>query len=188
MIMYRRANGESPTSEYCDISVPSNAFAEDVLDRITQDRVVAIAGDEYQAGDIPFIVVATNEQRCPLAVLEVENADGGAIEMLIGDLKQLVSRKRLKNVEQRLAVMAAGIEAGALDGKSHPAPKQGNRRRRLRIGRRREQPHEHAMADDVAVGIEALDTDRIHGDGAVHGGLHVCFRQHQQLALRDERP
>ena len=71
-----------------------------------QRRVVALARGVDEAGDEALERVSPHEQRDPLPLLKVENADRD-VEQLVGvALEQLVARQGVENVEQRLAVVA----------------------------------------------------------------------------------
>ncbi len=89
-------------------------------------------------------------------------------------------------MQQRLAVVTVGFESGALKDVRDLLPQQGNGTRRSRIGDRGEQAEEQALAGDLALGVEALDRDRIHVHRPVHGRAPIGLRAAQEFGLLQE--
>ena len=77
-------------------------------------RVEAVARDEDEAAHEALVAVRAHEQPHALALAELEDADGHLVEVVDTDLEQLVARERVDDGDQRLVVVAAGHEAGAL--------------------------------------------------------------------------
>ncbi len=154
---------------------------------LAQARVVALARHIDEAGDEAFERVAAHEQRDALALLQVEDADRGVEQLVLGDLEQLVAREGVEDVEQRLAVMALRGEAGALDRAPHLLPQQRDRVRAGAVGMRGEQadeqPHRRRprpLASKRRMPIASMR------DVAVNRGAGVGLGDDQQFAAAHE--
>ena len=62
----------------------------------------------------PLERIAPDEQRNPLSLLQMHDAESGREQLLLVDLEQLVARKRVENMLQRLEIMAVRRKPGAL--------------------------------------------------------------------------
>ena len=145
-----------------------------------------VAGDEHQAGDEPLERVGAGEQGDPLALLQVQDAHGDPVKVVLADLEQFVARVVLQDVQQRLAVVAVGAEAALLQHPVDLAAQQRDLARRARIGGGGEQPGDQLLAGDMAFAIERLDRDRVQVDRAVHGRPAVRLGHPQQVGLVQE--
>ena len=159
---------------------------QDLLGALPERRRVTVARHVQEARDEPFEIVPAQEQGHPLAVLKVQDAHGGVEQLPFGDLKQFVAGKGFHDIEQGLAVMAGGQESGPRAGLLQLAAQQRNVAGAPVVRGGREQADEHALADHLAFGVEALDSDGIHVDRAVDCGLAVGLGDHQQLGPADE--
>ena len=101
-------------------------------------------------------------------------------------LEQLVARKIVQDMDQRLAVVAGRIEMGARDAILHLAAQERNIARAAVIGRGGEEADEQALAHDPAIAIEALDAHRIHLHRTMDRGPPVGLGHHQQARLMQE--
>ena len=108
-------------------------------------------------------------------------------ERVLVDLEQLVARIGLQHVDQRLAGMAVGIEAGAREHGVDLAAQIRDGAGRARIGGRGEQADDAELADQPAVRVEALDADVVHVDAPVHARAHGRLGDDQQRRLLQER-
>ena len=93
----------------------------------------------------------------------------------------------LEHVRQRLAGMAARIEAGArLDGRDLAAQIR-NAVRGARIGGRGEKSDDPMLADQIAGRVEALDADIVEIDAPVHARMNIRLGDDQRPRLLEER-
>ncbi len=92
----------------------------------------------------------------------------------------------LQHVGERLAGMAPRIEARALHDSRDFAAQIGDRVRRARVGRRREQTDDSLFADKMTGGVEALDADVIEINAPVHTRAHVRFGDDKRALLLQE--
>src|SRR2546428_9783661 len=100
-----------------------------------------------------------------MPLLEMQDRPRGAEQILFGGLEQLVARIAIEYVHQRLAGVAAGRQAGALDDVGDLAAKQRNIRGIRAVGSRGEQPEKAVLAGDLALGVEPLDRDVVEITG-----------------------
>lgn len=107
-------------------------------------------------------------------------------EVVFRDLEEVVARKGLDDMGERLAVMAARIEAGALDDARFLAPEQRYLGGQLVIGRRGEEADEAPLADEAARGVEALDADIVLHGGAVDAAAAVRLGDDDRLGIGEE--
>jgi hypothetical protein len=159
---------------------------EDGLEGEAQVGVVAVPRHEDQAGDEALERIAAHEQGDPRPLLERQDAHGDPEQLVLGDLEQLVAGVGLQDVGQRLAVVAVGGEAGAIQRALHLLAQDRDGARTARVGRRGEQADEDALARDVALPIEALHGDGIHGHRPVDGREAVRLGDEQQRRLAQE--
>ena len=159
---------------------------EDRGKALAQPCVVALARDIDEAGDKAFERVLAHEQRDALALLQVEDADRGVEQFVLGDLEQFVAREGFEDMEQGLAVVALRGKARALDRAPHLLPQQRDRVWPPTVGNRGEEADEQPQRHNFAHRIEAPDADRIHVDGAVHGGALLGLDDDQEFAAADE--
>ena len=103
----------------------------------------------------------------------MQNAHGDFHQLRIARLKQLFARECFENMLQRLAVVAVRREPGLRDGLIKLAPEKRDISWAGRIGHRREQTGDQALADHLALGVEFLDADGIEQNRAVNGGFYI---------------
>ena len=111
---------------------------------------VGIARHEHEAGDEALERVAADEQAQPLPVAEREDAERRVVELVVGDLEQLVARIGLEDVVERLGQVPAGRQAGALDDRLDLAAQQRRLGHARAVCRRGEQAEEAVLADHLA--------------------------------------
>ena len=100
-----------------------------------------------------------------------------------GRVEEVVARVGLQRVHQRLAGVAARVEAARLQHRLRLLLDQRDPQQRLGVGGAREQAEEAALAGHLAVVAERLHPDVVEVRRAVHGGAGVGLGQHQQRLL-----
>ncbi len=94
------------------------------VERLRQDGVnlfadfgvVAVARHEHEHGHETVEAVEAQEHAHLGPLAEAQYAHGGREQFVFADLEQLVARKRVEDMRQRLAVMAVGLERRAVRG------------------------------------------------------------------------
>src|SRR6202011_4369218 len=92
-------------------------------------------------------------------LVELQDRERKLIEHVLVDLKELIAGIAFEHIDQRLAGMAVGIEAGAREHGLDLAPEIGSGARRTIIRSRGEQTDDAHFADQPALPIELLDAD-----------------------------
>src|SRR5262249_18146472 len=141
---------------------PIESFGDDVLHAQAQLRAETVARHIDEAGDEALEGILAQKQGDPLAFLQMKNAQRNFKKLVVARLKQLVARMSFEDMQERLAVMAVGLEAGAGDDALDLAPQQRRFPRALVVGDRGEEADEQLLAGRIALGVEALDADRVH--------------------------
>ena len=167
---------------------PAERLLEDVLDPLPVLRAEALARQIDQAGEEALERVAADEQPHVPALAEVEDPERGREQLVLRDLEQLVTRVRLEDVEERLVVVAASEEAGALDHPLRLPPEHGDLRRAGAVGGVRVQPEEPPLARHLAGLVEPLDAHVVEVGGTVHRRPRVRLRQGERALLTGEPP
>ncbi len=155
---------------------------EDLGEPLTDGRVVAVAGQVDEDGDVAAVGVAADEHPDLAPLAGVHGGLGHRGELVDGGVEQLVARVGLERVHQRLAGVAAGVEAAVLEDRRRLLPQQRDPGQRLGVGGAGEQAEEATLPDDLAV-LELLDPDVVEVRRPVHGGARVRLRQHEQGLL-----
>lgn len=88
---------------------------QNVLDAAAQVGVITVARHVDQRGDEAAEQILAHEEPEAMAFLHLEDAGGHLVQFLFGELKHLVARKGVEDVDQRLAAVAGGRVAGAVD-------------------------------------------------------------------------
>ena len=166
------------------------------VERLPQDplhlqpdlRGVPVAGQVDQAGHEPAVGVAAQEQLGLPALLQVQHGQRDRQQVLAAHLEQLVARVGLQDLQQVLAVVAVRQEPGRVEHLPRLAPQHRDPQHALGVRRRREQPEEPPLTDDVALGVEGLHADVVQVHGPVHGGARVRLGQDQQPLLPGRGP
>ena len=97
---------------------------QDALELHPQVGRVGLARHEHQAGDEAVERVAPDEQAQPLPLAQRQDAERGVVQLVVGDLEQVVARVGLEDVVERLGQVAAGRQAGALGDRLDLAAQQ----------------------------------------------------------------
>ena len=159
---------------------------DQLLEAQPQAGVEAVARHVDQAGDEALEGVPAQEQGDALALLQVQDAHRDVVQLALADLEQLVARKGLQDVQQRLAVMAARIEAGEADRVGDLLAQHRDRHRAAGVGDRGQQADEEPFAGHLALGVEALDRDGVQVDPAVHRRHPVRLGDPEQRGFLEE--
>ena len=141
---------------------------------------------EDETGGEALELVGPDEQANARAFPEMQNPGSDPVELVCGNLEQLVARIGLEDVLQRLAGVAGPLEARKLHDLLELAAQVGNIARALAVRHRGEQADKAALADDAALRIETLDTDIVHVDGAMHGGPYARLGHDHRRRLLEE--
>src|SRR6185312_9264624 len=120
---------------------------EVVADPGADVAVVAFARYVDEHRDEAVEAIAPRQHAHTRPFVELQYGDGVLVERLFADLEQLVARIVLEHVRQRLARMAAGIEAGARLDRRELAAEIRDAVRRARIGGRGEQADDALLAE-----------------------------------------
>ncbi len=153
---------------------------QDVLKPAPDLGVVALARHVDEAGDEAREGVAAQEQAERLALVQVQDLLHDLEQLVVAGLQQLVARIGLEDVDQRLARVAGGRQAGALDQPRDLVPEQRDLARIAIVGGRGEQAEEAVLAQDLALGVEPADAEVVEIDRPVHGRAGVGLGDHQR--------
>ncbi len=135
---------------------------EDRREALAQGRIEALARREHQAGGEAADRVAAAEQRHMAPLLELQDAERMVVERVLLDLEQLVARIGFEDRQQRLAVVAVDVEAGAAQDAVDPPAQQRHVLHHGVVGARGEQAGEAPLAGDPPVGVVGLHDDAVH--------------------------
>ena len=166
--------------------VADEGAAQIVADPGAQVAVVAVARHEHQHRDETVEAVTPRQDAHARPLAELQDGEREMVERVVVDLEQLVARKMLQHIGQRLAGMAVGGKAGARLDAGDLAAQIGNAVRGARIGGRGEQPDDALLADQIARGVEALDADVVEIDPPVHARVDIGLGDDQQPRLAQE--
>src|SRR5690606_33629606 len=97
---------------------------DDGLHPQAQIGVEAILGHEDQGRHEALERIPSNEKRRPLPFLQMQDAESNLLEIGLIDLKELIARIGLQDVQQCLAVIAAWSEAGGRERRVQLAAQQ----------------------------------------------------------------
>ena len=148
---------------------------------LAQRRIEALARREHQAAREAADGIAAREQRHPAPLLELQDAERVVVERVGIDLEQLVARIGVEDREQRLAVMAVGIQSGAAQHLLDPVAQQRHVEHRRVIGGRGEEAGEAPLAGGSAVRIERLHDDAVHRPAAMDQRVPIGLDDQQRL-------
>ena len=157
------------------------SLLQDRLDAPPDGRRVAFARHEYQAGEESPERVATQEETHTLAILQIEYAYCYARQVGNGALEELVPRKGVEYVQQRLTPVACRGHVGTLDDLLDLVAQQRDIARTFAISGRRKQADEAAFAARLARFIEFLDADVVEVHMTMDGGAGVRLGQYQPV-------
>ena len=147
---------------------------------------VAIARHVDEQRDEPVEAVDAGKHAHARPRLQVEDALAPFLQLLHADLEQLVARKGVEDVEQRLAVVAARRIAGGGEHHVDLVAQEGDLARRAHIGLRGEQADEADLALRAAVGAVGLDADVVHVHAPVHAAQHVGLGDDERGGREEE--
>ena len=124
--------------------------------------------------------VAAREQAQALAFAQSQDAHRGVLQVVVGNLEQVVARIGFQNVVQRFGQVAAGRQAGARGDGFDLAAQQRRFRDARAVRGGGEQADEAVLADHAAGGVVALDAHIVGVAGPVHRGARIRLRDQQQ--------
>ena len=180
-MMCNRAKGESPSWAKWAATRAGERLLQYRLHAQPQVSGVTIARHEDQTRHEALEIVLADEQRHPLAILQVQDSEARVEQTVLRYLEEFVPREGLQDIHEGLAVVAPARESGALDDVFQLAPQERNVAGTADIGDGREQADEHVLADYVSLGVEALDADGVQVHGAVHRRAQIRLRHHEQI-------
>jgi hypothetical protein len=156
-------------------------LGEDALEAHTQLGVEALARHEDQAAHEARIGILAHEQAQALALAELQDRHGIAVEIIGADLQELVARIGLEDRGERLAAVAGGQEPGARDHLGDLAPHERHLRRVLGVRGVRIEAKEARLAAHLALRVEMLDPDIVELARSVHRRARIRLGEHQEL-------
>ena len=160
---------------------------EIIADQLAVAAAVAVARHVDQNRDEAIEAVAPRQHAHARPLVELQHGEREVMQRVLVDLEQLVTRIVLQHVDQRLAGMAVEIEAGAVHHRFDLAAQIRDRAGRARIGGGGEQADDAELADQLAVGVEALHPHVIHVAAAMHARADRGFGDDQQCRLVEQR-
>ena len=122
---------------------------QDVLESQAKPCVEPLPRDIDEARYEPLERIAPHKQRNPLPFLQMQDAHADLVEIILTDLQQLIARISLKDMGQRLAIMAGGREAGPGENVLHLAPQQRDLPGAAAVGGGGQQPDEEPFANNA---------------------------------------
>ena len=167
-------------------ALAAERLLQDLLDLAPVLGVEPLARDEDKAGEEAAEHVATDEEPDAAALAEMEDAERDLEQLLVCDLEQLVPRVRLEDLDQRLVVVAAGQQPGAIEHVLHLPAQQGDLPRACAVDGVGEEPEEAAFRFHLAGLVEPLHTDIVEIGRPVHGRARVRLGQVEQGLLARE--
>ncbi len=154
---------------------------QDRLPLLAQVRGVVFAWRVDDARQEALEGIPADEQAKALAVVQVQDADRRAQQLVVAGLEELVARIGGEDVQERLAGMAAEGQARARHDIGDLAAQQRDIGGICAVRRRREETQEAILADDVAGIVEALDRNVVEIARTMHGRSRRRFGDHEQL-------
>ena len=140
---------------------------EDGGETVAEAGIEALARREHQAGGEAADGVAAGEQRHAPPLLQLQDAQRMVVERVLLDLEQLVARIGFEDRQQRLAVVAVCVEAGAAQDAVDPPAQQRHVLHQGVIGGGREQAGQAPLAGHPAVGVVGLHDHAVHRPDAM---------------------
>ena len=141
-----------------------------------------------EAGEEPPEVVAADPQPEPLPVLQLEDRDRVAVEVVDTGLQELVPRVVVQDVEEHLRLVAVPRVGRAVQHGPDLPPDDRDVEQRLLRHVPRVKPEEPPLADRPASCVEPLDPDVVEIAAALHRRPGVGLRQVEQDGLEDLSP
>ncbi len=161
----------------------TEVVAEDVGEALAHGGAVAIAGQVDQDRDVAPVGVAAHERPQLASLAREHHVLRHRGQLGRRGVEELVARVVLERVHQRLARMAARVEAGPAHHLAHLLAQHRDPGDRLGVGGAGEEAEEAALADDLAVLAERLDADIVEVRRPVHGRARVGLGEHEQRPL-----
>ena len=113
--------------------------------------------------------ISPQKKSYTLPILEVQDTQGRTCEVGDGSLEQLITRKRIDDVHERLATMAAALDMSTLENLLHLVTEQGDMARTFAVSDGREQADEAVFTNSLAFGVVFLYANVVEIGIAMHG-------------------
>src|SRR5207253_9196225 len=145
--------------------------------------VVPLEWEKDEAGQEPAERVAPDEEAKPAPLTEAEDPERDVVELVVGDLEELIARIALEELDERLVIVAAGDEAAAVDYALRLAPQDRDLPRARPVRRVGVEAEDASLAGDRSCVVEALQAHVVEVGGPVHGRARVRLRQVEEAGL-----
>jgi hypothetical protein len=150
--------------------------------------VVPVAGQEDEARVVPAPLLAPDEQPHLLALLQVEDAQGDVVEVVLAHLHQLVAGVGGQDGGQVLLGVAAGRQVGPVEHPLHLAPQQRDVTGVRLVEALGVEAEEAPLAGHPARRVEPLDAHVVEVAGPVDGGHGVGLGEVEDHRLAGQAP
>ena len=99
----------------------------------------------------------------------MHDAERDRQKLIDAHLEDLIARIGLEDLQQVFAAVAHGRESAGLEDCLYLATQHRNTRHALAVRRGRKEPEDAALARDVSIVVESLDTDVVQIGGPMNG-------------------
>ncbi len=164
---------------------PVEAFEEQRLESLAEIGVEPVARESHHDRDVPSVEVAADQDPDATVLLELQQPDDEAADLLGRGLEELVLGERLEEGDDGLVVVRTGDQILGRDQLLELVMEQRRLGRRLHVGLAREQADQSSLADDRPVGIDLADADVVHPRTTVDRRVRLGLRVDQQLPVLD---
>ncbi len=117
--------------------MPLEFLEQYFLDTLTNGSRVFFARYVDDAGKKTPECISPQEELHTASILQIQDAGGRSQQVLDGALKQFIARKRVENMQKRLATVTRRIDRGRLEHALHLQAQQWNVSRTLAVRDRR---------------------------------------------------
>ncbi len=164
-------------------ALAAELLLEDRAELLAHRGAVAVTWQVDQHRHVAPVGVAAEEHPDLAAPAGVHDRLGHRRELVDRGLEQLVARIGLEGVHERLAGVAARVEADPSQHLGGLLPQQRDPGQRLGVGRAGEEPEDPSLADDLAVLVEPFDPDVVEVGRPMHRRAGVGLGEHEQGLL-----
>ena len=140
----------------------------------------AVARHKHQRADIALIQVGAQEQAHARALQQIDQAFGNRLQDVHRDFKQLVARVAFQHKLQGFFFVAVFDVITLRHHRVHLAAQNRDIARRFVVGGSGVQAQKTAFANHMALGVVALDANKIQMRRAVDGRAGLRFVQHDR--------
>lgn len=156
------------------------ALHQDLLDLQARLGGIHVARHVGQAVAEATVGVLAQEHADLVALLDADDRQGGAEQLVHRGLEQVVARQYFQHLGQFLAEVGLGVETGAPHHFGDLAADEGDVVDALVVHRGGEQAHEAALADHPALAVQLADRHVIRVGRAVHTARMGSLGEGQQ--------